>query len=204
VGSHDPLVNAIAPTLKPWLVLWRHAYAGFTPDSLIKIGTEPAFRDGFLQPLRQVYPPPRESASAFKILSARSPDGRYDLIFDRYQCITEEGDKVEIGGDADSAPLLLDTKNKISNRFEFCGPGTCVFHWGAWTSPAQFVLAGTQYDEKHMGIRGRIQVYSLRDSTVTTYLTRPLHSSRAATYQAAWESWVLSQYRATKQVASRS
>src|SRR6185503_17537941 len=136
----------------------------------------------------------------FKILSARSPDNRYELIFDGYQCVVEQEGRIEIGGEPDSAPLLLDLKRRQSNRFEFCGPSVCAFHWGAWLSPSRFVLAGTLQDEKHMGIRGRVQVYSLQDSTVTTYVTRPVHSSRTGTYQSAWESWVASRYRATKQV----
>jgi hypothetical protein len=113
------------------------------------------------------------------------------------------GDQVEIGGEPDSAPLLLDLKRKVSTRFGFCGTD-CKHHWGAWVSPATFVLTGTQNDERSMGIRGRVQVYSLQDSTVTTYVTRPLHSSRAAAYRSAWESWVAMRYHATKQVASRS
>ena len=204
VGSRDPLVNSIAPALGPWMVLWRHAYPGFAADSLIRVGVAPAFSGSYTQPLRDVYPPSKEHVAAFRILSARSPDGRYDLIFDGYQCVEMDGDHVEIGGEPDTAPLLLDLKRKVSTRFDFCGPGSCTHHWGAWISPATFVLTGTENDERYMGIRGRVQVYSLRDSTVTTYVTRPLHSTRAAAYRAAWESWVAMRYHATKQVASRS
>ena len=203
VGASDPLIRSIAPTLRPWVVMWRHAMPAFQPESLIRAGVEPAFR-GYVQPLKNVYPPPKESAAAFRILSARSPDGRYKLIFDWYQCVLEDAGEIEIGGDADSAPLLLDTKRGLSNQLETCGPGSCAFHWGAWISPTRFILTGTQSDEKHMGVRGRVQVFSIPDSTVTTYLTRPVHSSRSAVYQAAWESWVRSSYRALKQVASRS
>jgi hypothetical protein len=203
VGTSDPLINAIAPKLNPWVVLWRHAMP-FAPDSLIRVGVGPAFRTGTVQPLKDVYPPPKESAAAFRILSARSADGRYDLIFDRYQCVEESGDEIDIGGDADSAPLLLDLKRGISNQFDFCGPSSCAFQWGVWVSPTRFVLAGTLLDERNMGTRGRIQVYSTADSTVTTYVTRPVHSSKSAIYQAAWEAWVRSSYRSMKQVASRS
>jgi hypothetical protein len=175
----------------------------FAPDSLIRVGVGPAFRSGTVQPLKSVYPPPEESAAAFRVLSARSPDGRYNLIFDGYQCVEEDGEEIDIGGDADSAPLLLDLKRGISNQFDFCGPGSCTFQWGVWVSPTRFALAGTLLDERSMGTRGRVQVYSITDSTVTTYVTRPVHSSKSAIYQAAWESWVRSSYRAMKQVASR-
>src|SRR6185503_8014620 len=124
--------------------------------------------------------------------------------FDGYQCVEMNGDHVEIGGEPDTAPLLLDLDRKVSTRFDFCGPGSCTHHWGAWISPATFVLTGTENDERYMGIRGRVQVYSLRDSTVTTYVTRPLHSTRAAAYRSAWESWVAMRYHATKQLSSRS
>jgi uncharacterized protein (DUF2249 family) len=174
----------------------------FAPDSLIRVGTGPAFRSRTVL-LKSVYPPPKESAAAFRILSARSPDGRYDLIFDRYQCVLEDGEEIEIGGDADSAPLLLDLKRGVANQFDFCGPSSCAFQWGVWVSPTRFALAGTLLDERTMGTRGRVQVYSIADSTVTTYVTRPVHSSRSTIYQSAWESWVRSSYRAMKQVASR-
>lgn len=204
VGRSDTLVNAIGPALAPWMVLWRHAYSGFQSDSLIRIGVEPAFRNADVGPLKSVYPPPAESAAAFRILSARSPDRRYDLIFDGYQCVEEVNGEIDIGGDADSAPLLLDLKRQTSTRFEVCGPGNCPFHWGAWVSPTRFILAGTLADEKTMGVRGRVQVISISDSTVTTYVTRPVHSSRGAIYQSAWEGWVAMRYHATNRVASRS
>jgi len=203
VGKSDSLINAIGPKLRPWVVLWRHAIP-FAPESLIRVGVGPAFRAGTVQPLKGVDPPPKESAAAFRILSARSPDGRYNLIFDRYQCVLESDGEIDIGGDADSAPLLLDLRHRTATQFETCGPGSCAFHWGVWVSPTRFALAGTENDEKYMGIRGRIQVFSIPDSTVTTYLTRPVHSSRSAIYQSAWESWVRGNYRAMKQVATRS
>jgi len=204
VGAGDSLVNSVARALGPWMVLWRHAYPGFRADSLIFVGVGPAFRSVDVQPLRDMYPPPKENEAAFRILSAKSPDGRYDLIFDGYQCVQEEDGQIDIGGEADSAPLLLDLKRKTAQRFDFLGPGGGAFHWGAWVSPSRFVLTGTQLDDRYMGVRGRVQIYSLRDSTVTTYVTRPLHSSRSASYQAAWESWVAMRYHATKGVASRS
>ena len=201
VGKSDSLINAIAPKLRPWVVLWRHAIP-FAPESLIRVGVGPALRAGTAQPLKGLYPPPKESEAAYRILSARSPDGRYNLIFDRYQCVLESDGEIDIGGDADSAPLLLDLKRGIANQFETCGPGSCAFHWGVWVSPTRFALAGTENDERHMGIRGRLQVFSILDSSVTTYLTRPVHSSRSAVYESAWESWVRGSYRAMKQVAS--
>ena len=203
VGPHDPLVNSIAPALGPWMVLWRHAYPGFSADSLIRVGAVAAFAASYAQPLREVYPPSKEHVAAFRILSARFPDGRYNLIFDGYVYVEMYGDQISISGEPDSAPLLLDLKREVSTRFDFCGTD-CRHHWGVWISPTTFVLTGTQNDERSMGIRGRVQVYSLRDSTVTTYVTRPLHSSRAAAYRSAWESWVAMRYHATKQVASRS
>jgi len=200
VGKSDTLVNTIAPALSPWMILWRHAYSGFQPDSLIRFGVAPMFRGGPVQPLRELYPPSKEHQSAFRILSARSPDGRYDLIFDSYLCVEADGDKVDISGEPESAPALLDLRRKTAKRFDGFGG----VNWGAWASPTRFVLTGTQYEGRNMGIRGWVQVYSLRDSTVTTYVTRPLHSSRAAAYRSAWESWVAMRYHATKQVASRS
>src|SRR2546423_1767359 len=60
IGHSDPLINAIAPKLRPWIVLWRHAIP-FDPDSLVRVGVGPAFRDGQIQPIKNLYPLPRES-----------------------------------------------------------------------------------------------------------------------------------------------
>ncbi len=204
VGKNDPQINSAAPKLKPWVVLWQHAIPGFLPESLYLMGTAPAFRGGHVQPLKNVYPPPAVNASAFLVFSARSPDGAYNLIFDRYQCIAEDGEELEIGGDPDSGPLLLDLRRGVSNQFETCGT-PCGFDWGVWLSPTEFALAGWQ-DVKGTGPwkEGRLAIYSLEDSTSTTYVTRPIPPGTFAKYRATWEAWVASRYRALKPVKAHS
>lgn len=198
VGTSDSLINAAARHLTPWVEMWREAEPGFRPDSLIRVGTAPAFRGGYVQPLKNVYPPPAEQESAFRVLSARSPDGRYNLIFDWYQNIEESGDELDISGEPDSAPLLLDQRLGISNQFETCGTG-CSFDWGVWLSPSSFALAGWQ-DEEGMGRhnQGRLKIYSLADSTSTTYVTQLTTAKGRDAYRAAWEKWVASRYHALK------
>jgi hypothetical protein len=176
----------------------------FTPDSLYRVGTAPAFRKGYVQPLKNVYPPPAEKEPVYLILSDHSPDGRYNLIFDWYQYIGQTGGKIEIGGDADSAPLLLDLKRGVSNQFETCGPGTCSFDWGVWVSPTRFALAGSQHEDNLGGTRGRLMIYSLEDSTATTFVTRPIASPQYSKYRAGWREWVASKYRALKPTTSGS
>ena len=182
--------------------MWRKADPEFAAESLRFLGTAPAFR-GYVQPLKGLYPPTRELQPTFQILSARSPDGRYNLIFDWYLIIEGSGDEVDISGEPDSAPLLLDLKGGTSNQFDTCGT-PCAFSWGVWLSPKVFALGGWE-DEEPMGhrSRGRLKVYSLADSSATTYVTRPVAVDARRRYQAAWESWVDSKFHALTKATPR-
>ncbi|HMC81684.1 MAG TPA: hypothetical protein VKL61_00460 [Candidatus Polarisedimenticolia bacterium] len=145
-----------------------------------------------------MYPPSSEKEPTFSILSARSPDGRYNLIFDWYIVIEESGGEVDISGEPDSAPLLLDLRHKTSNEFEFVGPSG-RFDWGVWLSPTAFALAGSNsVDNLGRWRQGTIGVYSITDSTVTTYVTPAVSGGRSSNYRTAWESWVSSKFRALK------
>ncbi len=196
VGASDSLILAIAPRIEPWVVMWRQAMPEFRPDSLIRVGVAPAFR-GYVQPLKAMYPPSEEKKATFQILTASSPDGRYNLIFDSYLIIEQDAGEIDISGEPDSAPLLLDLLQGVSNQFEFCGTD-CKFHWGVWLSPKRFVLAGSQYDDPPGVLRGKVQIFSLDDSSVTTYVTRGAPPSRAGEYRLAWRTWVVSRFRALK------
>jgi hypothetical protein len=198
------LINAIAPRLAPWLAMWREAMPGFTPDSLYRVGAAPAFRKGYVQPLKNVYPPPAEREPVFLILSAHSPDGRYNLIFDWYQHIGDSSGDVEIGGEPDSAPLLLDLRGGVSNQFDACGTG-CGFHWGVWLSPTRFALAGWHdADPTGRWKQGSLKIYSIADSSSTAYVTRPVSRPKFAQYRAAWKDWVASKFRGLKPATTRS
>lgn len=204
VGRSDSLINAIAPKIAPWVAMWLHAEPEFEADSLIRVGTASAFRGATEQPLKSFYPPPEESEPVFLILSAHSPDSRYNLIFDWYQHIEETGEEIDIGGDADSGPLLLDLRRGTASLFGMCGT-PCGYHWGIWISPSSFALAGWQEaDASSRSHRGRLEIYSLADSTVTTYVTRVVPSKQFALYRATWEKWVATKFRALKTPTPRS
>jgi hypothetical protein len=176
---------------------------GFRPESLYFAGTGPALRRGYVQPLGNMDPPGEEASATFEVLSAESPDGRYKLVFDWYQRVSEEEGEIEIGGDADSAPLLLDRREQTSNAFAFCGT-PCGFHWGAWISPTKFVLAGWQeLEAAGSRLRGTLDFYSIPDSTVASYVTRPVSSGVFSRYREAWEGWVAERYRSRTRHASR-
>jgi hypothetical protein len=155
------------------------------------------------QPLSDVYPSKERGDATFEVLSADSPDGRYKLVFDGYQYIGEEDGEISIGGEPDSAPLLLDLRQGTSTRLAECGT-VCGFHWGSWISPTRFILAGWhEIDPKRTRHQGTLRIYSIRDSAVTFYLTREVSSEEFSKYQAAWEAWVAERYHALKLHAVR-
>ena len=196
VGQNDPRVNAAVAKLAEWVAMWRAADPTFRPESLYFAGARAAFRDGYIQPIRDFDAPSAEEAPTMEALAADSPDRRYKLVFDHYQEITEDHGDIDISGEPDSAPLLLDRKRGISNRFEFCGT-PCGFFWGAWLSPTSFVLAGWQEAEptSHW-TRGQVTIYSIPDSTSATYVTRATSSAGFEHYREAWVHWVTPRYRA--------
>ena len=91
-ASPDTLANgllrAVAPKLEPWLAMWRTAIPGVAADSLRFVGASPAFHAGHVQPSSDFDSLSPGEAAAFEALTARSPDRRYRLVFDRYQVIT--------------------------------------------------------------------------------------------------------------------
>jgi hypothetical protein len=207
-ASPDTLANGlrrdVIPGLEPWLAMWRTAIPGMDADSLRFGGIAPAFRAGHIQPSSDFDSLSREESAAFEALTARSPDGRYRLIFDHYQVISEEDGEVDISGEPDSAPLLIDERRHLADTFEFCGT-PCSFDWGCWVDSASFALGGSaDIDSAPDSSRGVLGIYSLVDSTVTRYFTRPVSSADYANYREAWRAWVTARYRAQHAQAARN
>ena len=96
-----------------------------------------------------------EQEAVFAVLSATSPNDRYKLVFDWYQAIEESPGSIDIGGEPDSAPLLIDLRLGISNRFEFCGT-PCGYDWGCWIDSTRFALAGWS-DEEIAGLASQLE-----------------------------------------------
>lgn len=196
IGKTDESINAAAPRLAEWVGMWRRSLPGFEVDSLYRWGSKTAWEPGVVQPLESVFPPSSEQAATFQVLHATSPDGRYDLIFDRYQYIEEGAGGVEVGGEPDSAPLLLDRKLGTSYQFAFCGT-PCGYHWGAWLSPTRFALAGWQEaGDDGRWKQGHLTLYSIADSSRVAYQTRIIPARDFAGYAQAWRSWVAARFRA--------
>ena len=175
---------------------------GFRPESLYVGGSARGLR-GYVQPLRNILQSEdEEQAATFDVLSAESPDGRYKLVFDWYQSVGEKDGVISIGGEPDSAPLLLDLRDSTSNQFESCGT-PCGFDWGAWLAPDRFVLGGwTEIQPPGSGYRGTLDVYSIPDSTRYGYITRPISEEAFSRYRHAWEQWVGVRFRARKRQAA--
>jgi hypothetical protein len=204
--SGDTLANglprALASQLSPWLTMWRAAIPGMEADSLRPGGVGPALRVGHDQPLSDFESLSQEEAAAFEVLTARSPDGRYRLVFDRYQAISEEDGAVEISGEPDSAPLLIDDRQRLVQTFEFCGT-PCGYDWGCWVDSTRFALGGwAEVDAAQDSLWGVLGIYSLADSTLARYFTRSVSSEEYARYREAWRAWVTHRYRAWKPVTA--
>jgi hypothetical protein len=68
-----------------------------------------------------------------------------------------------------------------------------------WISSTKFALAGTQEaDASGRWAQARIKIYSIADSTVTSYISRPISTEGYAKYRSAWEGWVGTKFRALK------
>ncbi len=207
-AAADTLANglprAMVPALSAWTAMWQAAIPGFTPESLAGGTWSPALRGGDVQPLKNFYPAAPEEQATFEVLSALSPNGRYRLVFDWYQEIVEEEGGIEIGGEPDSAPLLLDLRLGSSNVFEFCGT-YCGYDWGCWMDSTRFALAGwseaTEGSESYSGFLG---LYSLADSSQQSFITRPVSKDGYEKYRAAWEAWVKDRYRTWKSTRRRA
>lgn len=200
VGANDLRIRTAAPILQDWVGLWRAAIPEFRAESLYFAGSAVALRGGYVQSLDSL-PAGEIRLITSEVLSAESPDHRYKLIFDWYQSITEEEGAIEIGGEPDSAPLLLDLRRRVSNQFRSCGT-PCGFHWGAWLGPTEFVLAGWQeLDAAGSRLQGSLEFYSITDSTMTSYITRSVSRQAFERYREAWEGWVATRYATLKRQA---
>jgi hypothetical protein len=196
VATGDSAMRRMAPRLEEWAAMWRAAMPGFRIDSLYIANEGPAFRGGYVRPAGELYPGPSAGGARRPVLEADSRDGRHRLVFDWYRWVEERNGKVEASGEPESAPLLVDLHGGTANRFEFCGT-PCAFDWGAWLSNDRFVLGGhEEVDATGRWRRGRLRLYSIADSTVTTYVTRPVPYEDFERYRRAWDEWVAARYRA--------
>jgi hypothetical protein len=196
IGKSDTLVNEVAPKLDEWVAMWRAAAPGFELDSLWVTG-----RRRWSVIHRTTTDHPRDELT-FKVLGLPSPDGRHILVPDVYQEVVAVGDSLEGGGEPESAPSLVDLSKKEESVFEMCGT-SCGTLWGTWLSPTRFALGGWK-DARDLGQRTSavLGIYSLVDSTVTSYVTRSIPSTDYEKYRAAWERWLLARYRSLERTHS--
>jgi hypothetical protein len=201
IGHSDPLMNAIAPEMAEWVTMWRAVLPGLKVDSLW--GGKP--RKWVPEGVERLESIPAgeneqddEGDLTARVLGLPSPDGQRHLDIDVYQLIQRGEEGIEAGGEPESKSELFDRRNKTLSVLNFCGT-SCGSHWGRWLSADRFVLGGwSDADEYSQWKQGDLTVYDLRDSTVTTYLTRIVSSSDYERYYAAWKQWLLKRERETR------
>ncbi len=202
VGRSDPALNAAAPRLAEWSALWAHALPGFATDSLWGVGRERWKPDRVIAYERSTpgVDSDREEQDdlAADLLDVRSPDRRLTLCVDSYQVVIPAGDSIEVGGDPDARCSLIDQRHSTETVLMQTG-SMAGYHWGAWLSPASFVLGGwTEADDYGQWMQGQLWIYSLSDSTVSSYVTRIVPAGDYEKYRAAWHGLLLRRYREWK------
>ena len=193
VGRGDTLIQASAAALAPWVEMWQQALPEFAVDSLHRAAAGPALKGGTLQTLRQFTSMgSRDSLGVFRV---DSPARRYTLVIDRYQGIIDAGGVIGIGGNVDSAPVLIDRVRRTANTFASCGPA-CAFEWGAWVDTSRFAIAGSvNAVPGGASAAGYVDLVSIADSTQVRYWTRPLTADELKSWRMAWGMWVTHRYR---------
>jgi hypothetical protein len=197
IGRTDPLMNAIGPELAEWVAMWGTVLPRFKVDSLwggkpqkwVPVAHE--LQGGFAHRYD-------ESDRTFRILGIPSPDGRRILDIDSYQVAYEVEGGFDAGGEPESKPTLIDRDARTETDIAFCGT-PCGFHWGRWLAPHRFALAGwSDADDYSQWKQGNLSVYDLRDSTVTTYVTRIVSRGDYDRYYSAWKQWLMKRDRETR------
>jgi hypothetical protein len=191
VGRSDSLLNRARPALQEWVALWRDALPGFAVDSLWSDGTA-----RWVPKFDRRQDPGFGRSWADRLLGLRSPDGRHVLDIDSYLDIVPSHDTLDVGGEPDTQSTLEDRRTHALAVVAFCGT-PCTFDWGAWLAPGVFALGGwSEVDGFETWYRGDLAIYSLRDSTVTTYVTRAVRPGAVNLHARAWTQWLLKRYRA--------
>ncbi len=192
IGRSDRLMNGWSTQLEEWTAMWRKALPGFQVDSTW--GVRPQRWTPARRSVEGDFERRQATDLTLQLLGIESPDGRYVLDVDAYQEVVVVGDSVEVGGEPDSQPVLIDRGANVEYPLQFCGT-SCGFHWGRWLSTTQFALGGWQQaDDYGQWMQGSLAIYSTRDSIVRTYETRIVPARAFARYQAAWKRWLLRRY----------
>jgi hypothetical protein len=175
--------------------MWRSALPGFEADSMWATGQR-RWKPVYVRKLeRDIDDQSIDGEIAFQVLGLPSPEGRYVLDVDWYQSIQPQGDTLEVGGEPDSQPTLIDRRTRLEAILEACGT-SCGFHWGKWLSPTSFALGGWRdADDFGQWKQGSLSIYSLQDSSVVTYETRVVSADDYARYVGAWKAWLMTRYR---------
>jgi len=203
IGKTDALLNAAVPKLSTWMAMWAAALPGFEADSLWA-GSRGRWLPGSggvdEDYLHEAHESPDDVT--FKLLAFPSPGGHHLLYVDVYQAIMADGDTLEIGGEPDSRTVLINQRTNTVAIIRSCGT-PCGSHWAAWLSPTSFALAGWQDADAYSEWKqGTLEIYSIPDSTVATYVTRVVPAKDYEQYVSAWESWLLKRYRALRNTHS--
>jgi hypothetical protein len=184
--------------------LWRAADPRFRLDSLRSEGlaafalqwdAQPFSIPGITVPSESV-PDEESDDQGLRALTVVAPGGRHALVIDRYQEIVEaEGGTIEIGGEPDSAPMIVERKTGRTATFAFCGTG-CGYQWGAWLDSSRFVIAGwAEADSRGDRRYGRLEFYDLARGRSATYYAPVVSGADYERYESAWHDWVANRRR---------
>lgn len=204
IGSRDSLVRVLAPRLREWIGFWRAADPALRLDSLragrwapfaIEWDRESFSIAGITVPAESL-PADQRDEQGLRALTIVAPGARLALLIDRYQSVEESENGVEIGGEPDSAPMLVERATGRTDTFEFTGTGG-GYHWGAWLDSSRFVIAGwAEANSEASSMYGTLELYDLGRGLKKPYYLPAIDAAAFGRYRGAWESWVAARYHA--------
>jgi hypothetical protein len=165
----------MAPHLEDWLALWRHAMPAVSADSLRLVARGPFT----LKDIHHFNPEGREERAQLRVFGVTSPDSTRVVNPDAYLVVTRTDNGVDVAGEPDSKPVLIDLKTKSVATLEFCGTG-CGYDGAFWLDPLRFALTGSLVVNDSTMIRcGRVLLYDLGAGTLSEYRLPPLADAAA-------------------------
>jgi hypothetical protein len=204
IGARDSLMRILAPRLGEWIGFWRAADPALRLDSLragpwsafaVKWDEQPYGIAGITTPAESL-PPDQRDDEGLRALTVIAPGERYALLIDRYQSVGESENGIEIGGEPDSAPMLIERRTGRTDTFEFIGTMS-GYHWGAWLDSSRFVIGGWGEASAAGGLTyGFLDFVDLDRGMQRSYYVPAVDGSAYANYRRAWEAWVAKRYRA--------
>lgn len=204
IGTRDSLMRLLAPRLGEWIGFWRAADPALRLDSLragpwsafaVKWDAQPYGIAGITTPAESLPPDQRED-EGLRALTVIAPGARYALLIDRYQSVGESENGIEIGGEPDSAPMLIDRRTGRTDTFEFSGTMS-GYQWAAWLDSSRFVIGGWgEARADGSSTYGFLEFFDIARGLQRSYFVPAVGEAAYERYRHEWEAWVAKRYRA--------